>query len=831
MGIISLGVILIGFMRYFWLCSSFAFLVSLPARAQIIPDSTLGTQVTPNVVINGVMSERLDGGSIRGANLFHSFSEFNIQAGKGAYFTNPDGVTNIFTRVTGGNPSNINGTLGVLGNANLLFINPNGIIFGEAAKLDLNASFLGATASSIKFADGSEFSMDNTPLLSVSVPVGLGFGSSTNSQPGTIKIQGTGHNLTFNSIFAPISNQGNSNGLAVKPGNTIVLVGGNVTLDSGVISAPMGRVEIGAVSNTPTQVRLASTPQGWMLGYEGVQSFQDISLNRNSLLNVSGFNSGTVNLQGRQIFLRDGSAIFNQNFGVKPSGNINIQASESLELNGVSPDKANISSIISSQSLGTGKGADLNISTHRFIIKNGGVLQSSTYNSANSGNIAINATDLIEMKDEILSSNPNATNGIYASTAQSGKGGSITLSTNKLSISGGSDIVASNRGSGTGGNVIVNSKDIEVTGINPNNSQITNLSSNSLGTGNGGNILINTAKLKVTDGGLITSGAFASGHAGTININASESVKVINSIAEIPELFVSRINSSARISPPSLQQFLRVPPVPSGDAGVVTINTPYLEVKEGNFVTVRNEGTGNGGTLQINAEKIFLDNRAMLSANTASGEGGNIILQASDILLRGNSIITTEAKGTGNGGYISINADTLTQLENSDITANAVRGNGGKIEISTQGLFSSDSKITATSQLGISGVINITNPSVNQQNNLQQQSSNFITTDNVVATSCLATHNAAQGKFVVTGNGGLRQTPNNDLELPYSVVQVLPVNNQTLQSQSMTTQHIWHLSGNSIQEATQLIRTSDGRLLLQAKNNENYLDTEAVICH
>lgn len=374
----------------------------------------------------------------------------------------------------------------------------------------------------------------------------------------------------------------------------------------------------------------------------------------------------------------------------------------------------------------------------------------------------------------------------------------------------------------------MNSQDVEVSGFNPNNMQSTNLSSNSLGAGNGGNIIINAANVKVADGGLITSGTFASGDAGTININATESVKVTNNIAEISELFTSRINSSARITPLSLQQFLRIPPVPSGDAGVVKINTPYLEVKNGNLVTVRNEGTGNGGTLEINAEKIFLDSHAMLSANTASGEGGDIFLQSDNILMRGNSIITTEAKGTGNGGYISINTDTLTQLENSNITANAVQGNGGKIQISTQGLFSSDSKITATSKLGINGVVNITNPSVNQQNNLQQQSSNFIATDNVVATSCLANQNTTQGKFVVTGNGGLRQTPINDSELPYSVVQVLAVN-QTLPSQS-TTQHR-RLNSNFIQETNELVKTSDGRLLLKAGINQNYLDSKAVIFH
>lgn len=79
--------------------------------------------------------------------------EFNIDTSRGAYFTNPINVTNIFTRVTGANPSNINGTLGVLGNANLFLMNPNGIVFGNAAKLDLKGSFFGTTANSIKFND------------------------------------------------------------------------------------------------------------------------------------------------------------------------------------------------------------------------------------------------------------------------------------------------------------------------------------------------------------------------------------------------------------------------------------------------------------------------------------------------------------------------------------------------------------------------------------------------------------------------------------------------------------------------------------------------------
>ncbi|NJQ97078.1 MAG: filamentous hemagglutinin N-terminal domain-containing protein [Hydrococcus sp. CSU_1_8] len=99
--------------------------------AQIKADQTLGTEnsvVNQDVIIKGIQSDRIDGGAKRGANLFHSFSQFIIPEGRGAYFSNPDGISTIFSRVTGGNGSQILGTLGVLGEANLFLIDPKGII-------------------------------------------------------------------------------------------------------------------------------------------------------------------------------------------------------------------------------------------------------------------------------------------------------------------------------------------------------------------------------------------------------------------------------------------------------------------------------------------------------------------------------------------------------------------------------------------------------------------------------------------------------------------------------------------------------------------------------
>lgn len=144
-----------------------------PGFAQLVPDGTLGTQ--SSTVRTSGSTDIIEGGVRTGRNLFHSFQELNVDSGRSLYFQDP-GVRNILTRVTGSNPSSINGKLGVLGNANLFLLNPNGIIFGPSARLDIRGSFVASTASAIKFADGSEFRAtlpQAAPLLTVSLPIGL----------------------------------------------------------------------------------------------------------------------------------------------------------------------------------------------------------------------------------------------------------------------------------------------------------------------------------------------------------------------------------------------------------------------------------------------------------------------------------------------------------------------------------------------------------------------------------------------------------------------------------------------------------------------------------
>ena len=102
---------------YYLGCLSAVLFPYSQANAQLIPDNTLG--IESSIVTPQTVQTLIEGGATRGSNLFHSFSEFNINTGQQVYFNNPTGITDIITRVTGNNSSNIFGKLGVLGTANL----------------------------------------------------------------------------------------------------------------------------------------------------------------------------------------------------------------------------------------------------------------------------------------------------------------------------------------------------------------------------------------------------------------------------------------------------------------------------------------------------------------------------------------------------------------------------------------------------------------------------------------------------------------------------------------------------------------------------------------
>ncbi|OCQ99870.1 filamentous hemagglutinin [Nostoc sp. MBR 210] len=718
-------------------------------QAQVTPDGTLDTDVS------GSNNYTITKGSRVGNNLFHSFSQFSVPSNGFVAFNNDADIQNIFSRVTGGHISHIDGEISAKGSANLFLINPAGIIFGKNASLNIGGSFVGTTASSIKFADGTEFSAVNPaaqPLLTMSVPIGLQMGSNS----AYIKAQGRGY-TNSNSLIIPIPN---STELQVKPGKTLALVGGNLQIDGFIFTAPQGRVELGS-TNGIGQVNLIPNAQGYTLGYENGQIFGDIQLAEQSLINVSGINSGSVSLQGKNIRLIDGSLILAQNYGNLTGGDISIQASTEINLIGRSRD-GNIVSGVRSETYGIGVGGNIGISTQKFTVQEGAGLNNLTLGIAPSGNIDIDAKTIEISGFSVI--NPNGVSGISTLSFAAGSAGDIFVKGDNLLISGGASLSSVTFASGSSGKVSIRNQNTTVIGNSPSgfDSAITLAT---FAFGDNKDLILNTGKLQILDGGRIGSSTLFAGNGGNVIINASEEI----AISGRNNNNNSAINSSATRLNAQLRQSFGFPDMLTANAGSLTIKTPNLILTDDATVTVTSEGTGNAGNLKIIADIIQLKNQALIQAQTESGNGGDIDLKVRSLLLmRDRSKITTTAGSQGNGGNININAPVIVGLENSDITANALRGKGGNINITTQGIIgleyrsqlTPENDITASSEFGVNGTVEINNIGVDPNSGLVELPGNLTDSSQKIASGCDANTGSS---FVATGRGGIPQNPTQEL--------------------------------------------------------------------
>ena len=155
-------------------------------------------------------------------------------------------------------------------------------------------------------------------------------------------------------------------------------------------------------------------------------------------------------------------------------------------------------------------------------------------------------------------------------------------------------------------------------------------------------------------------------------------------------------------------------------------------------------------------------------------------------------------------------------MENSDIAANAFEGRGGNVQISTSGLFlSPDSQITASSERGIDGVVEIRTPDVELQNSLTQLAANFVSPDSIVAGSCLARRNVERGSFTVTGTGGLPSSPYEAMNGKYetSSIQPLQGSSNTAPEAVVVETAPWK-RGEPIREAQGMVVTADARTIV-----------------
>lgn len=217
--------------------------------------------------------------------------------------------------------------------------------------------------------------------------------------------------------------------------------------------------------------------------------------------------------------------------------------------------------------------------------------------------------------------------------------------------------------------------------------------------GTAGMYLLIQKKLNIQNGGRVSASTFAFGSAGSVTINASEFVNVSGTSPD--PLSPSLVISSANLTNAIIRGGVRLPDLPTGPSGDVAINTKLLRVENGAQITSRNDGPGNAGTVQVNAEDVYLDNNAAITGIANGGEGGLVKLNANGIVyLQDRSNISVSAKGQGTGGNIFINSKFIILQDESFIAANAEDGRGGNIFIKAKGYFISPDRVTATSLRG-----------------------------------------------------------------------------------------------------------------------------------
>lgn len=717
--------------------------------AQVTFDGTVGT--AGNCAFPCTVLET--DGTQRGSILFHSFQQFSIPAGLGNTVTFNAGATieNIVARVTGGSLTSIDNFLRVNSpNVNLFLINPNGISFGTNARLDIPGSFIASTASAIRFPDGSIFSATNpgvAPTLTNNLPPnGLIF----NGNPGSIV------NQARSGMTGYTNSLGQSPGLGGSIDNTIALIGGNVSMNSGNVTAgnPViggGRIEIGSVLGSGT-VQLNPVSDGFTADYSGIQTpntdgrrFGDIQLLNGSILDASGFTAGRggdIQVYGDRLTVRD-SAITSTTFNAA-GGSLNITAN-SIELSGRLAD-VDLPAAFATQTRNSSSAGNITLNASQLTLNNGALISTDTISSGAAGAIAINAASNIQLSNDSLISSS-------ALGGSTGNAGNVALNTAQLAIDSGSQIFASTGGAGNAGTVKLSAS--ESIAISGEGNFVSGIFSqvNPPATGSAGNINLSTANLAIANGGQISASTLTSGNGGTVNISAN-TIQLSGRGSQAPSGIFAVTEGS-------------------GSGGSINISSQPLDIFDGARISVQGTATGDAGNININASHIFLNNDSTINAETANGQGGNINLTTSSlILLRNRSRITTTA-GTadapGDGGNITINSPLLVGLENSDITSNSFRGRGGLIDITAQGIFGLKVRsqltplndITAFSLFDprLNGQIVINTPDIDPTQGLteaiEQQNPDLI------ATGCDAdtSPRSATGSFINTGRGDIRPNP------------------------------------------------------------------------
>ncbi|MCC0177678.1 filamentous hemagglutinin N-terminal domain-containing protein [Waterburya agarophytonicola K14] len=670
--------------------------------AQITPDGTANTQVNQS----GNIAE-IEGGITRGTNLFHSFQDFSVPTDNTAFFNNVSDISNIFSRVTGGNTSNIDGLIKANDSANLFLINPAGIIFGESARLDIGGSFLASTARGIIFENG-EFSavdLENPPLLAINAPIGLDLRNNSAEIVNRSQYKEVAESPDFDPD-APVSDIDFPEfdfsppvGLKVNEGESIRFNAGNILFDGGLATAPGGSINLEATGNIEIRgdaiadftFRMPSLNTSSTLGDGGAIELNSLAgnikiINSNLVSSslVEEKNGGSIVINAREsTILTDSFINSTSNSAIDRGGNVTINADSSIRLEDTRIDAGNF---------GDGRSGDITIAT------------------LDRGKIELVGTQVAEI-DIFDDSDLNASLAEAAIfvDAFGGEGLTDRQTGGTLSIQGGAIEID---------NYNLISRVNKFSEFPPELADI-GLISNLNTQGNAGDIFISGNSIAINNSSLVT-GTLGNGNAGNIDLNAIDGV-VLSNGTELSTRTVS-----------------------FGSAGVVNIKA---------------------NSLTINNSSIEASN---VSSESATGElevfAGNINLNLGEnLILRADSTISAIANGDANGGNIRIEAASIiafpAQNTGSDIIASATGGLGGAINITSESIFGiaegsemdSSNDIDASSGVdGLDGTVSITTSNVDALQGAVDLTNNPLDSNDVTSRTC--TVDDAQGSTLTVKN-------------------------------------------------------------------------------
>ncbi len=730
---------------------------SFTVAQSIIPDQTLPANERSQIFPVFPSEDLITGGAIRGRNLFHSFEQFNIAPGKGIYFLDPGRIQNIFSRVTGSNRSEIFGTLGTiqivngsfaLTNANLFLINPNGILFGAGSRLNLAGSFIATTAPAIQFGNQGSFSAINPTVPDVlTVNPSAFLFNRIAAQP--IIVRSSSSDFTKPEELAI---------LGVAPNRDLLLVGGEVRIEGGLLRANRSQIELGGLAGSGT-IGLVSDNTRFNLNFTPDSLRANVALTQSASVSATG-QAGSISIQAHNLEILDGSILATGiSDGIGKAGDLTIQVSDRISIN---------NAFLNTGVLGGGEGqsGNLNIAARTLNLNNARV-SASSFGQGEAGNVELKVTDAISAKNSTVAA---------TFSEEQGRGGDVTVEASSLLLDR-SNFNTGTFGRGDAGRIAIRtSGEVSLTNQSQISSNVIRLPQfGFVGIGNSGTIQIDASKLSLDEDSTISTLTFGQGNAGEIRIRAADAIRIDGSSifsdvglgaigkggnTQIQAQSISLLNG-ARLATATFGQ---------GNAGNLSVKaTDSIQVSGNSLISsaVQDTGIGKAGEVTLQARSIALSNRAKLVTGTlGQGDSGNLLIQADDSFqLSGDSLISSsvQAGGIGQAGDISIQTRSLSLTEGSQIQSAifrsinglpAGRGQGGTVKVNASDsiLISGTnaegfpSALTTTAELGSQG----------QAGNL------FITTPNLQirdrATISAETRNADPGGNIVLKVGNLSIT-------------------------------------------------------------------------